>query len=266
MDAGKLGQSRLLDFAVNEKTFNIGKSTRNVNKPDAARTVRTGLQKQGSGVIFGVPKPGKKRKFVEVSKYNAADQSNKNNDANDSLKYLKYMTPQGPGSRGLKNEPKEKRVAESKLKGLKSGKQPSVSGRTVLQGENLSTDVISTSGDSTIGDHAGKVKDSFSHVDNLSGKQNVVETVSFSGSVGATETPFVFSSLAPTLDGPSKKISSSTAKSERANKGKLAPAGGKLGKIEENKVFNGNTAKSTSDVVEPRRSNRRIQPTSRVSV
>lgn len=266
LDVGKLEESRILDLAANEKRFNVGKSTRNVSKPDAPRMARTGLQKQGSGVIFGVPKPGKKRKFMEVSKYNVADQSNKNIEANDSLKYLKYMAPQGPGSRGLKNDPKEKRIAESKLKGLKSGKLQAVSGRTVLQRENFSTSAISTSGDSTTGDHTGNVKDSLSNVDNLSRKQNLMETVSFSGSVEPAETPFIFASLAPALDGPSKKISTSTAKSERANKGKLAPASGKLGKIEEDKVFNGNTARSTSEVVEPRRSNRRIQPTSRVSI
>ncbi|EXC02129.1 hypothetical protein L484_024094 [Morus notabilis] len=264
LDAGKLEESRILDLAATEKRFNVGKSTRNVSKPDAPRMVRTGLQKQGSGVIFGVPKPGKKRKFMEVSKYNVADQSNKNIEANDSLKYLKYMAPQGPGSRGLKNDPKEKRIAESKLKGLKSGKPQAVSGRTVLQRENFSTSAISTSGDSTAGDHTGNAKDSLSNVDNLSRKQNLMETVSFSGSVGPAETPFIFASLAPALDGPSKKISTSTAKSERANKGKLAPASGKLGKIEEDKVFNGNTTRSTSEVVEPRRSNRRIQPTSRL--
>lgn len=266
LDSGKPEESRLLDLSGNDKVFNIGKNSRNESKPDTTRMARTGLQKEGSRVIFGVPKPGKKRKFMEVSKHYVADQSNKNSEANDSIKYLKYMAPQGAGSRALKNDSKEKRVAESKLRGLKSGKQQIVSGRTAPQKENFTTNAVSTSGDGTTGEHSARVKDSLNHVDNTSRKPNAMETGSFSSSDGPAEGPFVFSSVAPTLDGPSKKTSASTAKVERANRGKLAPASGKLGIIEEDTVFSGNAVKSTSEVVEPRRSNRRIQPTSRVSI
>ncbi|PON37738.1 Agenet domain containing protein [Parasponia andersonii] len=263
--SGKPEESRLLDLSANDKVFNIGKGIRNESKPDTTRMARTGLQQEGSRVIFGVPKPGKKRKFMEVSKHYVADRSNKNSEANDSLKYLRYTAPQsqGSGSRAFKNDSKEKRVAESKLKGLKSGKPQSVLGRTVPQRENFTTNAVSTSGDGTTGEHAARIKDSSSHVDNTSRRQNTVEAGSFSNSDGAAEGPFVFSSVAPTLDGPSKKSSASTAKVERANKGKLAPGSGKLSKVED-KVFNGNSVKSTTEVMEPRRSNRRIQPTSRL--
>ncbi|XP_062073992.1 uncharacterized protein LOC133778157 isoform X2 [Humulus lupulus] len=264
LDSGK-PQSQLLDLSANDKVFKMGKNARNETKPDTTRVARTGLQKEGSRVIFGVPKPGKKRKFMEVSKHYVADRSNKNSEANDSIKYLKYTAPQGSGSRAVKNDSKEKRVAESKLKGLKSGKQQSVSGRTIPQ-RNFSTNSVSISGegDGTTGELTARDKDSLSNVDNTSRKQNVMETGSFSTSDGAAEGTFVFSSGAQTLDGPSKKNSVSTTRVERANKGKLAPASGKLGKIDEDKAFNGNSFKSTSNAVEPRRSNRRIQPTSRL--
>ena len=265
--SGKPEEFRLLELSGTEKVFNIGKSSKIENKPDTTRMVRTGLQKEGSRVVFGVPKPGKKRKFMEVSKHYVADQSHKNSEPTDSIKYLKYSTPQGSGPRGLRSDSKEKRVAESKLRGLKPGKQHTAFGRTVPSRDNFSANAVSTSGDSIVADHTAKVKDSLSHADSTSRKQSTAEAGSLSNSEGATEGPFVFSAMEPSLEGSSSKKIPSTSKSERANKGKLAPAGRKLGKIEEDKVYHSTTVKSTSEAVEaPRRSNRRIQPTSRVSV
>ncbi|ONI06562.1 hypothetical protein PRUPE_5G068000 [Prunus persica] len=258
VDSGKPEEPRLLNLSANEKVFNMGKNTRTENKPDPTRTIRTGLQKEGAKVVYGIPKPGKKRKFMEVSKHYVANQSTKINETNDSMKFAKYLMPQGSGSRGLKNTSKidtrEKQVTESKLKGLKSIKPQGVPSKSVPQKDNLLTDARTVSDGSSEMDHTGKIKDSVSRVDSVSGKHTLSQP----------EGPIVFSSLAPSSDFPSsKKVSASTAKS-RSNKGNLAPAGAKLGKIEEGKVFSGNPAKSTSEVAEPRRSNRRIQPTSRL--
>ncbi|CAK7356365.1 unnamed protein product [Dovyalis caffra] len=267
LETDKPDEPTLLDLAAHEKLFNIGKSTKDGNKPDALRMTRTGLQKEGSRVIFGVPKPGKKRKFMEVSKHYVADRSSKNNDANDSVKFGKYLMPQGSGSRGwkstLRTESIEKRTAASKPKVLKSGKPQNVSGRTVSQKDNSSTAAVSVSGDGAVPDHVAKTKASVSHVENTSEKHSLTDLQPLSSSVGAAEGP-IFSSFPPPVTHSSKKMSTSNAKLQRVSKGKLAPAGGKLGRIEEDKVFNGNSSKSTSDVTEPRRSNRRIQPTSRV--
>ncbi|KAI4315247.1 hypothetical protein L6164_028077 [Bauhinia variegata] len=251
---------RLLDLTENEKVFNIGKSSRNENKPDTQRMARTGLQKEGSRVIFGVPKPGKKRKFMEVSKHYVADRSDKINDGNDSVKLANFLVPQGSGSRGWKNnskaEAKEKRGADPKPKTSKSGKPQNVLGRTIPPKNNPSTNNFSHPSDPT--EHTEKIKDSGSHFKNASGSENLKEIASFSASDGAGEGQ-IYSSLATSTDAPSSKTSSS-----RASKGKLAPAGGKLGKIEEEKALNSNLLKATSEVIEPRRSNRRIQPTSRL--
>lgn len=260
VDSGKPEEPRLLNLSANEKVFNMGKNTRTENKPDPTRTIRTGLQKEGAKVVYGIPKPGKKRKFMEVSKHYVANQSNKINETNDSMKFAKYLMPQGSGSRGLKNTSKidtrEKQVTESKLKDLKSVKPQGVPSKSVPQKDNLLTDARTVSDGSSEMDHTGKIKDSVSRVDSVSGKHTLSQP----------EGSIVFSSLAPSSDFPSsKKVSASTAKS-RSNKGNLAPAGAKLGKIEEGKVFSGNPAKSTSEVAEPRRSNRRIQPTSRVRI
>ncbi|KAI4327133.1 hypothetical protein L6164_019632 [Bauhinia variegata] len=244
----------LLDLADKEKVFNIGKSIKNENKPDTQRMARTGLQKEGSRVIFGVPKPGKKRKFMEVSKHYVADRSNKINDGNDSVKLANFLMPQGSGSRGWKNnsktEAKEKRGADSKPKTYKSDKPQNALSRTIPPRSNPLANTFSHPSDLT--DRTEKIPDPASH---SSESEKQMDSVSDGGGG-----PILYSSQATSSDAPSSKKTSTS----RASKGKLAPAGGKLGKIEEEKALNGNPAKATSEVIEPRRSNRRIQPTSRL--
>ncbi|KAG2679912.1 hypothetical protein I3760_11G072900 [Carya illinoinensis] len=267
VETGKPEESRLLDLSANNRIFDVGKNSRNEKKPDGHRTIRTGLQKEGSRVIFGVPKPGKKRKFMEVSKHYVAGQSNKITEANDSFKLLKYSLPQGSGSRGWKNSSKSdlkgKQLTETKPRALKSGKAQSVPSRIIPAKDNLLSAVSAPDGGS-LTDHSAKGKDSASHAENLAGKNNKMEIGSLSSTEGVTEGLLLFTSLAPSSDGSSRKVSTSNKKSERANRGKLGPAGGKLSRIEEDKVFNSNPAKPTSETVEPRRSVRRIQPTSRL--
>ncbi|XVE65103.1 hypothetical protein DITRI_Ditri07aG0154700 [Diplodiscus trichospermus] len=259
-ESWKPDDTRLLDLSASERIFNIGRNTRD----QSSRMIRTGLKKEGSRVIFGVPKPGKKRKFMEVSKHYVADQSSKTRETSASAKVTKHSMPQRSEPGGIKNkiEPKGKRMAVSKPKVLKSANLPSVSGRTVLQ-ESLSKSMVSEPDDAVASD-VSKFKDSVGHTENVSGRHNTMEFRSFSSSDGAAEGPVLFSSVALSSDAPPKRTSSSNAKSERSNKGKLAPAAGKLAKIEEEKVFNGNSTKTVSEVGEPRRSNRRIQPTSRL--
>lgn len=269
VDNEKPEEPGLLALSGNDKIFNVGKNTRDENKPDAPRMIRTGLQKEGSRVIFGVPKPGKKRKFMEVSKHYVADRSNKISEANDSVKFAKYLIPQGSGPRGWKNtskiDSKEKRAVESKPKVIRSGKPQNVSSRTVPRKDNLLASGTSASNDTNVTDNLPNIKDSVSHDENASGKQNVIEFESFSNTEGQAEGPILFSSLPLPSDAPSsKKMPVSNVKSQRVSKGKLAPSGGKLAKIEEEKVYNGNPGKSVPEAVEPRRSNRRIQPTSRL--
>uniref|UniRef100_A0A2P2M6W7 Uncharacterized protein LOC105632277 isoform X1 n=2 Tax=Rhizophora mucronata TaxID=61149 RepID=A0A2P2M6W7_RHIMU len=262
----KPNEPTLLAIAADEKLFNIGKSTRDESKPDRLRMTRTGLPKEGSRVIFGVPKPGKKRKFMEVSKHYVADRSGKTNEAKDPAKLAKYTMPQVSGTRGLKStskpESNEKR-AISKPRVVKSGKQQNIASRSIPQ-KNLLSSRNSAGTEVANTDHASKTKDSLSHAEDTLEKRNLTEFQSFSSSEGGAEGPVLFSSLSLPSDSLSSKKVSSNTRAERVSKGKLAPAGGKLGKIEEGKVFSGNSAKPTSDVVEPRRSNRRIQPTSRL--
>ncbi|XP_022017922.1 uncharacterized protein LOC110917784 isoform X2 [Helianthus annuus] len=196
-------QEESLSLSTHEKVFNVG-STRENKKINTSRTMTRGLQKEGPGVTFGVPKPGKNQKFMDVSKHYVADGSNV---THDSIKFTKYLIPHPPGSRGWKNssrsDPKEKQVAEAKPQMLKSRKPPIPSFRT------LSTK--STANNSSL--------------DSVSDSENQLE------------------------HGSSSSIED---KSERLNKRKFAPT--KAAKVE----------KSHPEVAEPRRSNRKIQPTSRL--
>lgn len=268
LDSGKPEEPRLLNLSANEKVFHIGKNTRTENKLVGVRTNRTGLQKEGS-VKFGIPKP--KRKFMEVSKHYVMNQTNKVNESNDSVKFAKYLMPQTSGFRALKNtskfDSKNKEGADNKLRGFRSEKQRYISDKTVPPKDNLSTDLVSAADGSSKLDHTRKIKDSVRQAEGLSGNRNIFETGSSYSSDGRAQGASMFSSRTPSSDFPSsKKVATTSAKSERGNKGNFAPVVGKLGKIEENKGMSSNPVKSTSEVVEPRRSNRRIQPTSRVSI
>jgi len=121
VESAKSDETTLLNLTENDKVFNIGKNSKNQNKQDAQRTMRNGLQKE-SKVIFGLPKPGKKRKFMEVSKHYVAHESSKANDTSDSVKLANFLMPPSSGSRGWKNGSKEKHGADSKGKTSKSGK------------------------------------------------------------------------------------------------------------------------------------------------
>ncbi|KAL3818220.1 hypothetical protein ACJIZ3_004125 [Penstemon smallii] len=223
-----------LPLSANEKVFSIG-SMRDEKKPIMARTMRSGLQKEGSRVVFGVPTPGKKRKFMDVSKHYVSDRNTRtNNVPNDSVKKAKYLMPQGSGSRGLKSnskvDSKEKQAAELKPKALKSGKPPIIPTRKLPQKDD------STS--------------------SQSGEQNLSEFGSSSNVEETSKSTVVFSSRPLPPESRKASIRNKT-RPDRLNKGKLVSGGGKSAKIESNQTL-------ISEVTEPRRSIRRIQPTSRL--
>ncbi|KNA20811.1 hypothetical protein SOVF_049010 isoform B [Spinacia oleracea] len=255
---GKHEPSKCFTLSTSERTFDIGKTTNDVNKRDVRRPLRTNQQKEGSRVIFGVPKPtGKKRKFMEVSKHFPANKSNKSGEVNESVKFTKYLMPQGAASRGWKvpsrNDTKEKRTVESMPRVVNTRKAHS----TLPQRGNFRSTLTRDVKNST-----GKGIDT----EDSNGHDDTSEKSTDHGSdtcEDATEAP-LSSLLSHSLSSASKKISSSNTKSDRLNRGKLVPSVGKLRKIEEDKAYLANTDKSTLDASEPRRSNRRIQPSHRL--
>ncbi|OVA03189.1 Agenet-like domain [Macleaya cordata] len=269
-DSGKPETSRPLALSAKEKIFTIGKNIREDNNSDALGTKRIGLQKEGSRVVFGVPKPGKKRKFMEVSKHYVANRGAKASEGNDSIKFTKFLIPQESAQRGWKNPSKVvnkgKRVAESKPKVLKSGKAQNVMGRNASERDNSSTSVFPASTEGAVQDLLPNAQASVTHDGNLLEKQKLLELGSFPSTRKAAEAQ-VSSSLSDVVsDAPSlKKKSSSAVATNPGNKGKFAPPGQRLARNEEkDSGHNDNSGKLIPDAVEPRRSNRRIQPTSRL--
>lgn len=253
--------SRILTLSENEKQFNVGKNTMRESKQESRRTARTGLQKEGSRVVFGVPTPGKKRKFMDVSKHFDSDKSSKNMKTGESVKFSRNVAPQVSGSRGWKNSTKvdfkEKQAAEDKPKVLRSGKPPSASTRTLPRKDKILTYNRFTPRDAAVTDRTSE--DAISNEENDMVQENLMEFGSVSDSQDTSEGQALASSLGLSRV-PPKMDTSSNSRSERRNKGKNVPSAGKMSKKIERQE------KLVPEVQETRRSNRKIQPTSRVSL
>ncbi|KAI3874807.1 hypothetical protein MKW98_019380 [Papaver atlanticum] len=208
--------SRPLPLSAKETVFNVGKNSKEDNK-DKFGMKRTCLQKPGSSVVPGVPKPGRKRKFMDDS-----------------------------ASRGWKNPSKVvsrgKRVAESRPNFLKTGNPDTVTGRNTSERDSRSSSVFVPS--STTEGVAHKL------IPNTPASSTKNEGYML-GSVS---------------DAPlAKKKPSSTVAATFANKRTLgAFPGQKLSRNEEKDRVGQNEKSVIPDAVEPRRSVRRIQPTSRL--
>ncbi|KAJ0945501.1 putative transcription factor interactor and regulator C3H-WRC/GRF family [Helianthus annuus] len=211
VESGRRQESRNIPISSIGISIDLGKSARSENKFDTLKTVNSGTQKKQSRVVFGVPKPGKTQKFMDVSTHRVDDRNNKSNTPSDSVKLVNYLMPQASGARGSKNnsktEAKEKQVAEVKPKVIKTRKPPVPSVKTLTQ-KDKSKGSKPTS------------HDAFTSDENLSGQPNRMD-VDSSNTEDAKET--------------------STSKATKVE-------------FED---------KSTSEI-EPRRSVRRIQPTSRL--
>ncbi|XP_068669661.1 uncharacterized protein [Aristolochia californica] len=232
-----------------DRIFTVGKSAGEKNNSDALKVKRIGLQTEGSKVIFGVPKPGKKRKFMEVSKHYVADKvPSKPGEGTDSAKFAKYLMPQGSG-RGWKNSSKVdfrgKLPPAPKSKVLRSGKTHAIQNKPATGKDNhlVSADP----------DHMKNGKSSVGHEDSNDGSQSLLE-------VGSVPADMLVPANAPV----SKKKSSSAAESDKGMKGKLGPAVKSARDEEKFATVHDHSAKPMTDAIEPRRSNRRIQPTSRL--
>ncbi|KAI3986449.1 hypothetical protein MKX01_037731 [Papaver californicum] len=205
-----------LPLSAKETVFNIGKNSKEDNK-DKSGMKRTGLQRQGSSMVPGVPKPGRKRKFMDDS-----------------------------ASRGWKNPSKVvsrgKRVAESRPNFQKTGNPDTVTGRNTSERDRWSSSVSVPSATTEAVAH-NLIQNTTASITKNEGNM--------SGSV--SDTPFA------------KKKASSTVAATFANKRKLgAVPGQKLSRNEEKDRIGHNEKSVIPDAVEPRRSVRRIQPTSRL--
>lgn len=297
-DSRKPEESRPLNLSAKERTFSVGKNAGEENTHDALKVRQTGLQKEGSGLAIGVPKPGKKRKFMDVSKHYVEDKKDKTREGNASVKVAKYLMPQS--SRVLRNtskvDSKGKSAITSKSVGLKPAKSQSVQIRSTADRDKSSSRASSNSADSAHG-VASNAKVAFGSEQNNLGKKSRLEVGSHTNlgatenqhvesqksvpsfpasrkkpalpveadsrvNLGATENPRVETSLKFVPVFPSsKKKSASTVEADSRVKGKLALALDKPTRSGDGSESMGPTV---SDTPEPRRSSRRIQPTSRL--
>ncbi|XP_020685789.1 uncharacterized protein LOC110101992 isoform X1 [Dendrobium catenatum] len=260
IDASRKPDSRSLILSAKERTFSIGKDSREVVTSNAFKAKRTGLQKEGSRVVFGVPRPGKKRKFMEVSKHYVADKCEKAREGSDPIKFTKYLMPQA--SQKFKNtskvDTKGKKPGDSKSRvGVKADNSQCIQATSHAE----KTDgLLTTSNDAPRHENLENAISSFSSNSNSLDKTN---TFKFGSSLHQAEIPAA-ESASSVLSAPtalsSKKKNILGSESDLAVKAK--PILNRTSKGDDKGL--GNHGKAIRGAVEPRRSNRRIQPTSRL--
>ncbi|CAN7132282.1 unnamed protein product [Brassica rapa subsp. narinosa] len=242
-DLGKPPQTGVLDLGVSETTFNIGRKEGN---PGPLRMKRTGLQTQGAKVIYGVPKPGKTRKFMDVSKHYVSEASNQTRKQKEPAKAVKPIVPQnpGPGSWRLPSKPREKQTTTTtKPKTFKPApktkEKPVAAPRIIPRKDSRYTTSSNMESEDAVGQ---------------SGENKGPASTSRDPAKGTGEEQITSSS---------QQGQDTCSQSSTTGKGKVAPTAGRLAKIVEDKASDDNSSKA-SDGMEPRRSVRRIQPTSRL--
>ncbi|XP_020587292.1 LOW QUALITY PROTEIN: uncharacterized protein LOC110029371 [Phalaenopsis equestris] len=251
--------SRSLILTAKERAFTVGKNSRDEITSNVLKTKRSGLQKEGSRVVFGVPKPGKKRKFMEVSKHYVEDKFEKVRESSDPMKFAKYLMPQA--SQKFKStskvDNKGKKPGDSKSRvGVKAENSQGIESRSQTQKADAS---LAASNGEARHENLESAMSSFSSNNESLEKTN---TVKF-GSSRPTEILAVESANsgqpAPTAL-LSKRKNVPGSESEVAVKAKSIVH--RTTKSDDKGL--GVHGKTMHEIVEPRRSNRRIQPTSRL--
>ncbi|XP_020263545.1 uncharacterized protein LOC109839500 isoform X3 [Asparagus officinalis] len=258
--SGKAVESGPLNLSAKDAIFSVGKNVSEANISDAPKMKHSGLQKEGSRVVIGVPKPGKKRKFMEVSKHYMSDKTVKTSQGNDSLKFAKYLMPQAsrPWRNTSKVDSKGNQAGNSKSLGVRSVKSQATQTRSTIEKEYPSLTTVSAS---------NSEKNSHGSLSNTRAgfsKENVIEKNSIEAvSLPTTESLVSVSSVQsrPTIPA-SRKKSSSAVEAGRGVKGRVTPSLDKSTRIE--KKPSETHEKAIPGAIEPRRSNRKIQPTSRL--
>ncbi|WOL07581.1 hypothetical protein Cni_G16325 [Canna indica] len=261
-DSRKHKEAMAVNLSTRDRTLSVGKNVKDVNA-DAVR-VRTGLQKEGSEVVIGVPKPGKRRKFMEVSKHYVSDKTGKASEAIDSVKFTEYLIPHEshPSKNAMKGDTKGKHAINSKPRGMKVLRSQNIQGANTLEKDITSVSTVDASNDGECG--IGSFPDirvsSFCNEDSTGGKKSSSDIGSPTNFHGIPDNQIIESSkqAAPGVELSRNKPSIADGE----NKGQLFP---RMDNPVNSEVKGSqNPRKAAADAAEPRRSNRRIQPTSRL--
>lgn len=261
-NAKKMEQLKPLSLSQGDTVFNIGKSVVE-NKSDALAVRRPGLQKEGSKVVYGVPKHGKKKKFMEVSKHYDVGQSDKISESKASGRFAKHLMPQLPRPR--ENTSKDdhirgRRVGETRSRLPKPTKSQNIAASRVPEKDSLSH--VPNSG---VSERSFTFAGSTTSTSNIE-KPTAEKNNSVLGVSLRTEVPSVSELQAASTVPSSKQNVSTTNRAKRKYVPTVSNTNrGMLKTSEKTSSDSGEPQRTSSDSAEPRRSNRRIQPTSRVN-
>jgi len=248
----KQDEPKPLALSDRDVLFNIGKGA-----TDIKTTRRPGLQKEGTKV-FGVPKPGKKKKFMDVSKHYVGDQADKISEGSASTRFAKHPVPQVPRPREstLKLDQRAKRASDMRSRGLKSAKSQTTSINSVPGEDPLSTPVPSSSA----------LESTFAFAASTTSSSNPVNpTVEKNNSARATDLRTDDASIRESRLQATPTIPAIKKNPTAANRAKRKFVPSEDSNVNRRVLKTPDvSAKTSSDSAEPRRSNRRIQPTSRL--
>ncbi|XP_009400640.2 uncharacterized protein LOC103984704 isoform X2 [Musa acuminata AAA Group] len=253
-DSRKLEESGPPNLSERYETFAVGKNLGEDKNANALKVRRAGLQKDGSKVVFGVPKPGKKRKFMEVSKHYNTDKPEKSTERSDSIKFAKYLMPQA--SQLWRNTSKVD-VKGRRVTNLNTRAPKALRSQNVQASSTMETDKPVTAMSVLNGGESSLVTTSSNEE-----KHSSMETGSFPHVLEKVDTAVIESSVQSVPGIPSSKKKSTTVVAEMEEKRRVLSAVDKFSRSEVKDSENPGTR--SADVIEPRRSNRRIQPTSRL--
>ncbi|CAN6311918.1 unnamed protein product [Urochloa humidicola] len=261
-NAKKPEELKPLALSQRDMVFNVGKSVVE-NKSDAVAIKRPGLQKEGSKVVYGVPKHGKKKKFMEVSKHYDAGQCDKVSEGNAASRPAKHSMPQLPRPRentSKVDHNRGRRVGEMRSRLPKPTKSQNVAANSVPDNDSLPMSVPNSGVSERTFGFAGRTT-STSNIE----KPTVEKNNSALGMGLRTEVPPVSEMQAASTVPTSKQNVSTNNRAKR----KYVPTVGNVNRSilrtsEKISSDSGEPQRTSSDSAEPRRSNRRIQPTSRL--
>ncbi|CAL9086665.1 unnamed protein product, partial [Musa textilis] len=253
-DSRKLEETGPPNLSEKYATFAVGKNLGEDKNANALKVRRAGLQKDGSKVVFGVPKPGKKRKFMEVSKHYNTDKPEKSTERSDPIKFAKYLMPQASQlwRNTSKVDIKGRRVTNLNTRAPKALRSQNVQASSTVDKDKPVTAIsVLNGGESSLVTTSSNEE-----------KHSSMETGSFPHVLEKVDTAVIESSVQSVPGIPSSKKKSTTVVAEMEDKRRVLSAVDKFSRSEVKGSENPGTR--SADVIEPRRSNRRIQPTSRL--
>lgn len=254
-----------------DKFLTAGKSLTDDGSSAGIKVNQIGLQTEGSKVVFGIPRQAKKRKFMDVSKHYVADtmtrsiSDGKSSGKIDIPKSSVFNNHSGWRATNKVEDKKSKKPMISRPKDPKLGKDHD--GQSKAKPEKDKSLFANLTKDTSAQDFG------FSAIPKPGSRR-----VGLGGNAPSTqksgETPHLSVSRETMIrrpgPSPSIKVKTTVVEPEQGSKAKPSSASDssslnvEKGTVPQEVTKDKVAGKATADIMEPRRSNRRIQPTSRL--